>query len=214
MRAAVESMFALLGDIPFEVVGSPQGFDASQAYDYAEQRVIEAAPRLQWLANELERLSFDLLFHYSFTNPAAQLLLLRFTADAHQALPLVFGTGEFRGYYVIESITTKSLQFSAQGDPIAITVRLALKEWVQDPELNATASPLTSFTPIGIVVAPAATASSALTTAASPLAAASVPLLSTGVSPLLNNFGPSVPEGPSLLPGDVPTAVITRSVSL
>ncbi|HEY6417587.1 MAG TPA: phage tail protein [Candidatus Binataceae bacterium] len=207
-------MFAILGEIPFEVVGSPQGFDSSRGYDYAEQRVIEDRPRLQWLANELERLSFDLLFHYSFTSPATQLLLLRTTADAHQALPLVFGTGEFRGYYVIESITTKSIQFSAQGDPIAIIVRLALKEWVQDPVLNATVSPLPSFSPIGIVIAPTATGSSALTTGAASLAAASVPLLTTGVSPLLNNLGPLGPEGPSLLPDDVPTSVITRSVTL
>ena len=103
-------MFAVLGEIQFEVVGSPEGYESAGAYDFCEQRVIESKPRLQWVGDELERLSFELMWHSSFTNPAAQLALLRATAAQHLALPLVFGNGEFRGFFVIESIEVKSQQ--------------------------------------------------------------------------------------------------------
>ncbi len=40
-------MWAMLGAIPFEVVGSPEGYDSTGAYNYAEQKVIEAKPPIQ-----------------------------------------------------------------------------------------------------------------------------------------------------------------------
>src|SRR6202158_4531211 len=101
-------LFAVLGEIPFQVVGSPEGFESRRAYDFAEHRVVESKPRLQWLGNDLERLKFELRLHSSFTDPAAKLALLRSTAAAHLALPLVFGNGGFRGFFVIESIMIRS----------------------------------------------------------------------------------------------------------
>ena len=86
-------MFAVLGDIQFEVVGSPESYESADGYDFPEQRVIESKPRLQWVGDELERLNFELMWHASFTNPATQLALLRATAATHLALPLVFGDG-------------------------------------------------------------------------------------------------------------------------
>jgi len=43
--------------------------------------------------DDLERLKFELMWHASFTKPAAQLALLRAMAAEHLALPLVFGYG-------------------------------------------------------------------------------------------------------------------------
>ena len=64
-------MFAVLGDIEFEVVGSPESYESADGYDFPEQRVIESKPRLQWVGDELERLNFELMWHASFTNPAS-----------------------------------------------------------------------------------------------------------------------------------------------
>ena len=86
-------MFAVLGDIQFEVVGSPEAYESAGTYDFAEQKVIESKPRLQWVGDDLERLKFELIWHASFTNPALQLARLRATAAEHLALPLVFGNG-------------------------------------------------------------------------------------------------------------------------
>ena len=146
-------MFAVLGDIQFEVVGSPESYESADGYDFPEQRVIESKPRLQWVGDELERLNFELMWHASFTNPAAQLALLRATAATHLALPLVFGDGGFRGFFVIESIKVKSQQLSAGGAPIAIRVALALKEWIADAQSLFSSLSLGTFTTLGITTA-------------------------------------------------------------
>ncbi|MGH7924134.1 MAG: phage tail protein [Candidatus Binatus sp.] len=194
-------MFAVLGDIPFEVVGSPEGYESAGAYDYPEQRVLESKPRLQWVGDELERLSFELMWHSSFTNPAAQLALLRATAAQHLALPLVFGDGTFRGFFVVESIRVKSKQLSAGGAPIAIGVALELKEWIADSPLLPGSLSLAAVSPLGVTTAPTGGAgggSSGLT---------------PGVSALLNIQSARGASGPNLEADDVSAAVIVRSAT-
>ena len=194
-------MFAVLGDIQFEVVGSPESYESADGYDFPEQRVIESKPRLQWVGDELERLNFELMWHASFTNPAAQLALLRATAATHLALPLVFGDGGFRGFFVIESIKVKSLQLSAGGAPIAIRVALALKEWISDAQSLFSSLSLGAFTTLGI------------TTASTGTAASGSNRTTPGVSALLNIPSATGTSGPNLEADDVPAAVIVRSVA-
>jgi phage protein U len=217
-------MFAVLGDIRFQVLGSPEAIDSRRAYTYAEHRVIEARPLLQWLADDLERLTFDLKIHASFADPAAELAALKAAASAHQALALVFGNGDFRGYFVIESIATRSMKLSAAGDPIAITVRLALKEWAKSAELNAAAPPIVPFVPLAVVAAavgssapgalaiPFASAPLAIPAASAPGALA-IPLSSAGLSALFKSVTASGALGPDLAAADVPAAAITRSIA-
>src|SRR5215469_17363075 len=97
-------MFATLGEILFTTLTSPEAFRAQTGYSYAEHKVVESAPRLQWLANDLQKISLDLGFHVAFTNPATQMNLLRAAAEDHQARALVFGNGVHRGYFVIETL--------------------------------------------------------------------------------------------------------------
>ena len=192
-------MFAVLGEIQFEVVGSPEGYESAGAYGFDEQRVIESKPRLQWVGDELERLSFELMWHSSFTNPAAQLALLRATAALHQALPLVFGNGGFRGFFVIESIKMKSQQLSAGGALIAIRVALALREWAPDSLSLPSASAVSLFSLLGI------------TTGSSGKVGAGA--FAPGVSALLSVPVATGAEGPNLAAQDVPAAVIVRSAA-
>ena len=194
-------MFATLGEIPFEVLGSPEGFESSRSYDFAELRVVESKPRLQWVGNDLERLKFELRLHSSFTNPAAKLALLRSTAAAHLALPLVFGNGGFRGFFVIESIAMRSQQLSAHGAPIAITAALALKEWAVESELLAGAPVLPDFVPLAIIPALGGSSNGG--------AAGSIP----GVSALLRVFPATGATGPNLEANDVLISVIVRSAA-
>jgi phage protein U len=194
-------LFALLGDIQFEVVGSPEGYESAGAYDFPELRVIESKPRLQWVGDELERLSFDLMWHASVTNPAAQLALLRATAAQHLALPLVFGDGGFRGFFVIESIKVKSQQLSAGGAPIAIRVALALKEWIADLRLLSSAHRTGAFSPLG------------LATASSGTVAAVSDGLTSGVSALLSTPSATGASTSEIEANDVPGNVIVRSAA-
>jgi len=193
-------LFAALGEIQFEVVGSPEAYESAGAYDFAEQRVVESKPQLQWVGDDLERLKFELTWHATFTNPAVQLARLRATAAEHLALPLVFGNGGFRGLFVIESINVKSQQLSAGGAPIAIRVALALKEWIANPLLLSSARPVSAFSPLGI------------TTASGAAAGAGANGLTPGVSALLSTPSATGASGPNLQAADVPTAVIVRSV--
>jgi phage protein U len=194
-------LFAALGDIQFEVVGSPEACESASAYEFGEQRVIESKPRLQWVGDKLERLKFDLMWHSSFTDPAEQLALLRATAAQHLALPLVFGDGEFRGFFVIESIAVKSEQLSAGGAPIAIRVALALKEWVVDAQILSSALTLGAVSPLGIATGSTGTTSG------------SGEGLTPGVSALLSIPVATGTSGPDLEASDVPAAVIVRSAA-
>jgi phage protein U len=194
-------LFAVLGDFQFEVVGSPESYESADGYDFPEQRVIESKPRLQWVGDELERLNFELMWHASFTNPAAQLALLRATAATHLALPLVFGDGGFRGFFVIESIKVKSQQLSAGGAPIAIRVALALKEWIADAQSLFSTLSLGAFTTLAITTASTGTPASGSN--------GTMP----GVSALLNIPSATGTSGPNLEADDVPAAVIVRSVA-
>jgi phage protein U len=214
-------VFAVLGEIPFEVIGSPESLESSRVYEYAEHKVVEDRPRLQWVADGLETITLEMLFHVSFTDPAAQLALLLAAAGDHNARPLVFGNGLHRGYFVVTSISTTSRQLSPAGDPIAIFVRVQLKEWSLGVEMDPNAPPLPSTLPVGVVTAePGATPGAipysvpqgiSVTAAALIGVYAPPPLAAPGVSPLLNN--PSAPGiiPANAIPSDIPTSRIVRA---
>lgn len=183
------------------MVGSPEGYESAGAYGFAEQRVIESKPRQQWVGDDLERLNFELVWHSSFTNPGAQLALLRATAAQHRALPLVFGNGGFRGFFVIESIAVKSQQLSAGGTPIAIRVGLALKEWIADALLLSGALPVAGFALLGVTSALGGTAGT------------SSGGFTPGVSALVSIPSRTGASGPNLEADDMPAIVIVRSVA-
>jgi phage protein U len=176
-------VFAILGEIPFEVTSSPEALVAARHYDYAEHRVIEGRPRLQWIADALETIRLELLLHRTVSDPAASLALLQVAASSHSAMPLVFGNGDFRGYFVIVEIETLSRQLSGTGDPLAISVKLTLREFV--PEFDPAASSFSSFVPIAIAA--------------------------FGTSALLAFAAPAAPISPRLQPADVRPATIVRA---
>jgi phage protein U len=213
-------MFAVFGEILFEILNSPSGFESSRSWDYAEQRVVEDRPKLQWIANALELLEIDFHFHASFTNPSAQLNALIAAGDDHNARPLVFGNGVHRGYFIVMAIRTLSSQMSADGSLIAITMRVSLKEWAFESEVNPSTNPVASFPLIGMVAAlPGATSSIANVNAAGLGAALGTPatnyvppsIASPGVSPLLNIPGIAGVPTIHLTVGDVAPDVIVRA---
>jgi phage protein U len=193
-------LFAALGEIQFEVFGSPEGYESAGAYGFGEQRVIESKPRLQWVGDDLQRLNFELMWHSSLTNSAVQLALLRATAAQHLALPLIFGVGTYLGLFVIEPIKVKSMQMSDLGGLLAIRVALGLKEWIPDQALVASAR-VPAVAPLGITAASTGSAGSNSN--------ASTP----GVSALVSIPTATGTSGPNLEADDVPAGVIVRSAT-
>ena len=189
-------MFALLGEIPFQMVGSPEELRDSRRYDYAEHRVVQARPQLQWLADDLMRIELEMLLHSSFTDPAANLLALTEAAAAHSVLPLVFGNGDFRGYFVISEIRTISRQLSGSGAMFAISVHLRLTESPVD--FDPTAPPVLPFIPL------------ALSSLSSRTSNPSV-LVPAGVSALASITLPAGSPSAIVLPDDIAPSAIVRS---
>ncbi|MGH7247594.1 MAG: phage tail protein, partial [Pseudomonadota bacterium] len=148
--------------------------------------------------DDLERLSFELLLHASFTNPELQAAALRAAAQTHQAMPLVLGNGVFRGFFVIETITTRAAQLDAGGAAIALRLRVRLTQWALDSVLDPGAPILPSFAPLGLITG---------------LSSTNASLAPAGLSALLGNAAPTAPATAILQPGDISTAAITRSVA-
>jgi phage protein U len=214
-------MFATLGAITFELLGSPYAYEASYRWTYAEHEVVEARPLLQWISEELQIISVDLRFHASFTDPAAQLDSLLATARAHRAQALVLGNGEHQGYFVITALRIASTVTTASGDIISLTVHMELKEWAFDSELDPTVAPQPTFTPIAIVPAPVGdstspvTYSGALGVAAIATASGATYVATTtgapGISPILSDILSAGAPSALVTADDVPANLIVRS---
>jgi phage protein U len=189
-------------------MAAPEKFASSRRWDYAEHRVVEDLPHLQWLGEGLEILTIEMLFHASFMDPAAQLAALIAAGSDHSARALVFGNGEHRGYFVVTGIQTASTQMDAAGAPIAITVNATLRQWAPGSEIDPNAPPRQQFAPIGMVfVPPQSTARLAPT----PIAARTPSALAPGVSSLLYNHQEVGPATPNLMPADVSAHAIVRT---
>jgi phage protein U len=206
-------MFALFGEISFQVIGSPEVFESNRRFHYAEHRVVEDRPRLQWLAPELESITLAMLFHRSFTDPAAQLATLLAAASDPQARALVLGNGVFRGFFVVESVTSSDIQLGADASPIAIHVRTSLREWAPGLDFDPTAPPRPAAAPLGIAPIAISYNSPAELLGTSAIAASyTAPTFNQpGVSPLVDNPLPGGAGGPNLSHTDVPDTAIVRS---
>jgi phage protein U len=187
-------VFAIFGDVLFELLSSPRTLNVRTKYRYAQHRVVESVPRLQWVAEELAKISLELGFHVAFTNPATQMNLLRAAAEDHQARALVFGNGVHRGYFVIESIEETQHQLADDGSYVAITARVELREWAPGADFDPLAPPRRRTKPPGLVAS-----SSDMRTSQTPL------LGSAGAPP--SAFDPSQPIGPHNL---LPTSAIVQ----
>jgi hypothetical protein len=214
-------MFAVFGEIVFDLLNSPEEIESTRSWEYAEQRVVEDRPQLQWIADGLETIELDFQFHASFTNPSSQVEALIAAANDHSARPLIFGNGFHRGYFIVTALRTSLRMMAADGSLISITVRVVLKEWAARSEISSTANPLAEFPPIGIVTALPGTSTGSIAYAG-PAGVGALPsaptttydapsLASPGVSPLLSIPGVVGLPTPQLTFGDVAPSTIVRA---
>ncbi len=215
-------MFALLGEIVFEVLDSPTSYETRRQSLYAVQPVMQAPARLQWTADDPAECALDIRLHMSFTNPQLQLVALESALGDHLVRPLVFGNGDIEGFFVLAGLEMGARQMSAAGDLISAIVRVRLIEWSYALS-GAIAAATAAFGTLGAVAAPpglatAPISASAAAGVASALAAPAVayspaPLSAPGVSPLLSRAAAARSGSTRLIPGDVPPAQIVRSTS-
>ncbi len=130
-------MYAQLGDVAFDLPTYLDGYGGKRTYEYAEHKVIEGKPKLQWTGDGLEELTLDVVLHASYCNPEDQLNTLRDAAASHKAQPLVLGSGVYRGRYVITDIAETTRHTDPQGRAIHLETKVTLKEYVGDESLQA-----------------------------------------------------------------------------
>ncbi|WP_435951677.1 phage tail protein [Dryocola sp. BD626] len=127
-------MYAVLGEIEFEVVTSWDGFESTMGVDFASHARIEGKPGTQFIGDKLDKISLQFSFHSQFCQPAAEFNRLREAMTAHQAMALVFGNGDYRGWFVITDLSATHQHTDPYGNVIAQSGSLSLQEYTGDPK--------------------------------------------------------------------------------
>lgn len=110
------------------------GFEATFGVDYAEHARIEGKPGLQFVGDKLDEIQISLVFHQHYCVPDMELARLRTAMKSHQALALVFGNGDYRGWFVITDVTATSEQTDSTGNVLAVNATASLREYIGDPK--------------------------------------------------------------------------------
>ena len=126
-------MYAMLGDVRFELLNSFTSLEMEHAANFAKHEVLKGRPRLQALQNELTTLRFSLKLHWRLGNPDTAYKGLLSALETQQAVSLVYGSGRFVGWFVLERLTERTLIQDAQGRTAARELDVELTQFVGDP---------------------------------------------------------------------------------
>lgn len=148
-------MFALLGDVQFDLITYFDGFESQFGADYAEHALMEGKPRLQWMADKLDEIRIQLSFHSQYCDPEQELLKLRQALTSHQAMALVLGNGDYKGWFVLTELQATSKQTDAAGTLIALEASITLREFVGDKKKPLAPAVQPKTPPVSAVAAPA-----------------------------------------------------------
>ncbi|QRO34123.1 phage tail protein [Chromobacterium violaceum] len=130
-------MFALLGDIQFELITYFDGLEASKATKYARHEVMDDKPVLQRVGEELDELTIELSFHDYYCDPEKELRRLEDARVAGKALPLIWGNGVVAGQFVIEKVRVTQQSATRFGQVTALSASVNLLEFVERQPLVA-----------------------------------------------------------------------------
>lgn len=125
-------MFALLGDVQFDLITYFDGFESQFGADFAEHPLIEGKPRLQFIGDKLDEIRIQLAFHLHYCDPEAELAKLKAALAAHQAMALVLGNGDYKGWFVLTDVQATSKHTDKAGTLIALEASITLREFVGD----------------------------------------------------------------------------------
>ncbi|XXQ68991.1 phage tail protein [Neisseriaceae bacterium B1] len=126
-------MFAQLGDVKFELLNSFTVLEETHAAHFAKHDVLKGRPRLQAMGNDLTELRFGIKLHWKLGDVDTAYKGLIAAKEAQQAVSLVYGSGRFVGWFVIERLTARTTQMDAQGRTAARELDVDLSEFVGDP---------------------------------------------------------------------------------
>jgi phage protein U len=124
------SMHALLGGIAFNLITHFEDIDESSSANFAEHALIEGKPRLQWVGDNLDEINWRMMLHAGFCQPALEMLKIKAAIARHEALPLIFANGDYKGFFVPTHVKVVTKQLMRDGTLIWVEADLALREYV------------------------------------------------------------------------------------
>lgn len=129
-------MYAQLGNIKFEGLKGFVSLEESFGVNYAQHELIKNKPRLERTGDVLDTISFDMVLHSTFTDPEADIDVLRTAMKNGEILPLILGNGKVVGNFVIPNFTKSTSFTDASGNLISVTLSVELLESFSDDPLR------------------------------------------------------------------------------
>ncbi|MDK4633453.1 phage tail protein, partial [Kingella kingae] len=99
----------------------------------AKHEVLKGRPRLQAMGNDLTELRFGIKLHWKLGDVDTAYNGLITAKEAQKAVSLVYGSGRFAGWFVIERLTSRTTIMDEQGRTAAREIDVELTEFVGDP---------------------------------------------------------------------------------
>jgi len=146
-------MWAILGDIEFEVIGSPSGSEQRFAARFVEHARIAGKPLVEAVGGELDEITWTIVLHERLHDVDARLRAIREATAAQQPLALVMGDGTYLGPWIIAEGALTTKKTTAAGRVISAELQLTLREYtgeltppaprpgLADVEANPSANP-------------------------------------------------------------------------
>lgn len=122
-------MFAVLGDIEFDLITYFNGFSEENSYSWAEHARIGQKPITQFLGENLCEQSIKLNFHSAYCTPEEEIDKLKFYASQGEPLKFIKGNGDYVGVFTITSINAVTEHSDNYGNLISTQVDVKLKEY-------------------------------------------------------------------------------------
>lgn len=126
-------MYAMLGEIPFEITESFTAMSATYSARFAYHDVIQGKPRTQALGMELVKLKFSLRLHWRLGDVQASYQALQAALENQDALGLVSGSGQMIGFFTTDKMGVTTTATNDTGDVIAMDIEVDLTEFIGDP---------------------------------------------------------------------------------
>lgn len=131
---ADQTIWGVLGEIQFQAQDTPESLKFKQSVRFADLSRTEGKSLLQWLGADLTTATMAFSFDAGWCNPDEKLEQLQQAMADHEPMFLGLGAGRFKGYYLIEALSTVVKQTLTTGEAIALQVSVTLTETTEKPQ--------------------------------------------------------------------------------
>lgn len=107
-KATPRAAYLYMGDLGVDLA-LPDEHTVRDKAEYAEHQLIDRKPRLQWTGSALTERKLSVKLHSEFCDVSAAIAWLSKLIEQHVPLPIVMGTGEFLGWYVLTDMEREEL---------------------------------------------------------------------------------------------------------